>query len=39
MCFVGVKNSFICWLFFLEGVWIGLIGVIVLVIIMMLGYY
>ena len=38
MRLVGAKNSFIRWPFFLEGAWIGLIGAIVPVIIMTLGY-
>ena len=33
------QNSFIRWPFFLEGAWIGLIGAIVPVIIMTLGYH
>ena len=39
MRLVGAKNSFIRWPFFLEGAWIGLIGAIVPVIIMTLGYH
>ena len=39
MRLVGAKNSFIRLPFFLEGAWIGLIGAIVPVIIMTLGYH
>lgn len=38
MCLVGVKNGYICWLFFFEGGWIGLIGVIFLILIIIFGY-
>ena len=38
MRLVGAKNSFIRWPFFLEGAWIGILGSIVPIIIMTLGY-
>lgn len=38
MRLVGAKNGFIRWPFFLEGAWIGLLGSIIPIVIMTLGY-
>lgn len=38
MRLVGARNSFIRWPFFLEGAWIGILGSVVPVLIMTLGY-
>lgn len=38
MCLVGVINFFICWLFFIEGLFLGVFGFIVLIVVI-IGVY